>query len=285
MAVHADPAGPGGGTLTARWINGEGKEMFRQRVTLDEISVKPTASALVPATTAVPASRGGGWEVRHKEIVASCVPPSTKPADRESLPASPNAGRLVFLGDSITEGWAGAGHAEWLARFEGRGGVNAGIGGDRTEHVLWRLDNGLTDAMRASRTQLVVLMIGTNNSNGGDHSAAEIAEGVAAIVDRLTVQLADTKALVLGVFPRSPKANFQRRKVADINALIAGLDGSMSGRVRYLDIGTRFLDKDGWKGGLPAEVMPDYLHLSGKGYTIWAEAVEPVIAEMLGEKK
>lgn len=285
LAVHADPAGPGGGTLTARWINGAGREMFQERVTLDEISVKPATAKYVPATTAIPASRGGGWEQRHKEIVAACVPPTAGPSSGQTPAAPSNAGRLVFLGDSITEGWAGAGQAEWTARFEGRGGANAGIGGDRTEHVLWRLDNGLTDAMRASRTQLVVLMIGTNNSNGGDHSAAEIAEGVAAIVDRLTVQLADAKVLVLGVFPRSPKADFQRRKVADINTLIAKLDGSMSGRVRYVDIGTKFLDKNGWTGELPADIMPDYLHLSGKGYTIWADAVEPVIAEMLGEKK
>jgi alkaline phosphatase D len=280
MAVTTEQ---GGGAITARWIDGTGREMFRQRVTAEELTVKPGV-VYKPSPAATPASRGGGWEQRHRDIVASFAPPQTQPDGSPVAPA-PHAGRLVFLGDSITEGWAGQGKGEWASRFASRGGVNAGIGGDRTEHVLWRLDNGLIKAMRDSKTKLVVLMIGTNNSNGGDHSAAEIAEGVSAIVDRVTVEVADAKVLLLGVFPRSPRTDFQRRKVADVNALISRLDGKMAGRVTYMDIGTKFLDKDGWAGELPAEIMPDYLHLSTKGYTVWADAIEAKVAELLGEKK
>ncbi|HZW07307.1 MAG TPA: GDSL-type esterase/lipase family protein, partial [Phycisphaerales bacterium] len=192
---------------------------------------------------------------------------------------------LVFLGDSITEAWGSAGREDWKTRFEPRGGVNAGIGGDRTEHVLWRLDHGLLDAMRASKTRLVVVMIGTNNSNGGDHSAAEIAEGIAAITDRLTVQGGDSQVLLLGVFPRGERVGFQRRKIAEVNALISRLNGSMAGRVHYMDIGAKFLDKDGWAGSIPHYLMPDHLHLSTAAYTLWADAVEAKIAELLGEPK
>lgn len=279
LAVHAD-----GEAITARWLDAGGREMYKVRVPAADLTVPPAGEPLKPSAAAVPAARDQGLQQRHAAIVAAFAPPNPPPADRHSPPPAPNAGRLVFLGDSITEGWAGAGQEEWNRRFAARGAINAGIGGDRTEHVLWRLDHGLLDAMRTSKTKLVVLMIGTNNSNGGDHSAAEIAEGVTAIVDRLTTQVADTKVLLLGVFPRSPKVDFQRRKVAEVNKLIAKLDGAMTGRVEYLNIGEKFLDDKGWEGALPAQIMPDFLHLSGKGYTIWADAVEPKIAEMLGEK-
>jgi len=215
---------------------------------------------------------------------APAPPPPPRTTER-LVPKPVNAGRLVFLGDSITEAWDSAGREDWKVRYEPRGGVNAGIGGDRTEHVLWRLDHGLLDAMRAARTRLVVLMIGTNNSNGGDHSAAEIAEGIAAITDRLTVQVGDTQVLLLGVFPRGEKAGFQRRKVAEVNSLIARLNGSMGGRVHYMDIGSKFLDKDGWAGSISRDLMPDYLHLSSAAYTIWGDAVDAKIAELLGEPK
>lgn len=281
MVVQTDA---GGRSMTARWMSAAGRELYRQRVTAEELTPMPAGNPFSPSRTALPATRGPGWEERHTAIL-STFELATSSQDRTKPPAAPNTGRVVFLGDSITEGWAGAGSSAWGAKFGPLGAANAGIGGDRTEHVLWRLDHGLLDAMRNARTRLVVLMIGTNNSNGGDHSAAEIAEGVTAIVDRLTTGLGEAKVLVLGVFPRSPKSDTVRRKVATVNSLIAALDqSSRGGRVFYLDIGDRFLGKDKWDGELPKEIMPDFLHLSEKGYTIWAEAVEPKIAELLGER-
>ncbi|MDP1661416.1 MAG: DUF1080 domain-containing protein, partial [Phycisphaerales bacterium] len=280
LAVSSEPSGD---AISARWISRSGRELFRERVTVAELTPKVPGALYSPTAAARPVPRDSRWEQRHAGIVAQLEPAAeARPGE---VPPPPNAGRLVFLGDSITDAWPSEGRAEWDARFAPRGAVGAGIGGDRTEHVIWRLDNGLLDAMRAARTRLVVLMIGTNNSHGGDHSAAEIAEGIAAITDRLTVQLADTKVLLLGVFPRGAKPDFQRRKVADVNALIAKLDGSMGGRVKYLDIGKAFLDKDGWLGTIAPNIMPDSLHLSAKGYTVWADAVEPTIAEMLGERR
>ncbi|MFT3684652.1 MAG: GDSL-type esterase/lipase family protein [Phycisphaerales bacterium] len=278
LSVKADAK-----SITATWIDYTGRQLFREQVNAEELTVPPTGEPCKPTPAAVAASRGPDWEKRHDGIVAAFAPAPTPSADRH-VPPQPNAGRLVFLGDSITEAWSNAGEADWQRRFLPRGGVNAGIGGDRTQHVLWRLDHGLLDAMRTSKTKLVVLMIGTNNSNGGDHNAAEIAEGVTQIVDRLTTQAGDTKVLLLGVFPRSPKVDFQRRKVAEINRLISVLDKGRSGRIVYLDIGEKFLGEKKWEGDLAQDIMPDYLHLSPKAYTIWADAVEPKIAEMLGEK-
>ncbi|MBY0308393.1 MAG: alkaline phosphatase D family protein, partial [Phycisphaerales bacterium] len=276
LAVRADEKG-----ITASWIDASGRELYQQRVPVEALRPLDSTSPFPPTDAATPAVRPGNWETRHAGILTRFAPPPPHP-DRHAPPPAPNAGRLVFLGDSITEGWSGAGKEQWEARFAPLGAVNAGIGGDRTQHVLWRLDHGLAQAMREAGTRLVVLMIGTNNANGGDHTGAEIAEGVAAVVQCLAVDVPECRVLVLSVFPRSANADGVRRKVLEVNKLIARLDGSMAGRVKYLNVGDRFLGEKGWEGPLSDEVMPDHLHLSAKGYTIWADAVEPTVKSMLG---
>lgn len=180
---------------------------------------------------------------------------------------------MLFIGDSITHGWEGAGKATWDKFYAKRNAVNLGIGGDRTEHVLWRLDNGNIDGIKP---KLAVLMIGTNNYK--DNSVEEIAEGVTAIVNKLRTKLPDMKILVLGIFPREEKPGETRTKLANINAIIAKLaDGKM---ISYMDIGQKFLEAD---GTLPKSIMPDALHPNEKGYEIWADAIEGRIKELLGE--
>lgn len=195
---------------------------------------------------------------------------------------------LVFLGDSITQGWEGKGLATWNKYYAKRNAVDFGIGGDRTEHVLWRLDHGNFDGLKP---KLIVLMIGTNNTghvgrpqqelNGATYActAEQTAEGVKAILDRLEKKVPDTKVLLLGIFPRGEKpSDAMRQQNEKTNAIIANYaDGK---RVFYQDIGKTFLQPD---GTLTREVMPDLLHLSEKGYDMWAEAIEPKIKELLGE--
>lgn len=182
---------------------------------------------------------------------------------------------VIFIGDSITQGWEGPGKEVWREFYGNRNAVNLGIGGDRTQHVLWRLDHGNLDGISP---KLAVLMIGTNNS--GDNTPEEIADGVKAIVQKLRAKLPQTKVLVLGIFPRGPNHDDPRRQVnAKANAIIAKLaDGTM---VRYLDIGPKFLKED---GTLTREIMPDLLHLTPQSYRIWAEAIEPVVAEVMGTR-
>jgi lysophospholipase L1-like esterase len=180
---------------------------------------------------------------------------------------------VLFLGDSITEGWEGAGKDVWHERFAPLKAANFGIGGDRTQHVLWRLRDG--KELEGISPKVVVLMIGTNNM--ATNTAEQIVQGVTAVVDELKHQLPQGKILLLGIFPRSPDGQHAvRAKIKAVNEQIAKLDDGKE--VRYLDIGDKFLQPD---GALTAEIMPDFLHLSPKGYTIWADAIQPALTEML----
>lgn len=180
---------------------------------------------------------------------------------------------LLFIGDSITHGWEGEGAPIWEQYYAARNAVNLGIGGDRTEHVLWRLENG---NIAGISPKLAVVMIGTNNHKA--NSAGEIAEGVTAIIRKLRNDLPEMKILLLGIFPRTDVEQELQDKLKQVNTLIADLAADKM--VKYFDIGRFFLDD---AGNLPKEVMPDLLHPNAKGYQIWAEAVEPMIAELMGE--
>lgn len=196
--------------------------------------------------------------------------------------------KLVFLGDSITQGWEGKGKAAWAKHYASRNAANFGIGGDRTEHVLWRLDHGNFDGLKP---KLIVLMIGTNNTGHVGRPQKEInnavyastpeqtAEGVKLILGKLQQKAPEAKILLLGIFPRGETpADAMRQQNEKINALISKLaDGQ---KIQYLDIGQTFLQPD---GKLTREVMPDLLHLSEKGYEMWAGAIEPKVKELLGE--
>ncbi len=182
---------------------------------------------------------------------------------------------LLFIGDSITHAWENGGKEVWNKYYASRKAFNLGIGGDRTQHVLFRLENGNIDGIHP---KLAVVMIGTNNSNQDDNTAEEIAEGISAIVKQLRVKLPKTKVLVLGVFPRGETPTPQREKIAKVNRLIAKLaDGKT---VYVLDIGIHFLQAD---KTIRKEIMPDYLHLTPRGYEIWAVAIEGTLRELLGE--
>ena len=217
-----------------------------------------------------PAPRDKGWEKRHEAFVGI--------AKRGNVD-------LLFLGDSITDAWGGEGHGMggghkiFTSKFVPMKAANFGIGGDRTQHVIWRLQNGELDGIKP---KVVQLMIGTNNSNGSDNTAEEIADGVKGIIDEIKKKSPSTKVLLLAVFPRNTGKDdaakkIQKDKIDKVNSIISKLDdGGKS--VKFLDIGSKFKDAS---GALPKELMPDQLHLSEKGYEIWANAVESVITSML----
>ncbi len=210
-------------------------------------------------STLVPVPREGGQMARHEKFNERIKQGNVD---------------LIFIGDSITQGWEGAGKDAWEKHYGKRNAVNLGIGGDRTQHVLWRLDHGNIDGISP---KLAVLMIGTNNSNAKDNTAEEIGAGIEAIVKKLREKLPQTKVLILAVFPRGPKPNPQREKNAKASEIASKLADNQN--VFYLDIGDKFLTAD---GELTKEIMPDYLHLSPQGYEIWAEAIEPKVAELTG---
>jgi lysophospholipase L1-like esterase len=183
---------------------------------------------------------------------------------------------LLMIGDSITHSWENAGKKVWDKYYGHRNAVNMGFSGDRTQHVLWRLEHGHLEGISP---KLAVLMIGTNNSNGDDNTAEEIADGIIAICKVIREKCPKTKILILAIFPRGPEPSQQREKNAKASLLASKIaDGKM---IYYMDINDKFLTKDGF---LTMKIMPDYLHPNEEGYKIWAEAIEPKVAELMGDK-
>ena len=182
--------------------------------------------------------------------------------------------QLVFLGDSITAGW-GKQMEIWDKAFGPYQPANFGIGGDRTQHVLWRIENGELEVIKP---KAVVLMIGTNNA--GADSAEDIAKGITAIVDTIKTKQPQAKILLLAVFPRGEKPTGKmgvvNEKLKQVNATIAKLDDGKT--VHFLDIGGKFPVVD---GNLSAAAMPDFLHLSESGYQIWADTIGEKLAELM----
>ncbi len=173
---------------------------------------------------------------------------------------------IVFIGDSITQGWAGNGLAFWDKYFAPKGAVNFGIGGDTTEHLLWRLKYGAKSNLDP---KAVVLLIGTNNFAFTEDDPETIASGVIAVVDELTAAFPNAKLLLMGVFPRGEERNHPHRANIDrLNAVISNL--GVRKHITYLNINDHLLEPD---GTLSKDVMYDFLHLTEKGYEIWAEAI------------
>jgi lysophospholipase L1-like esterase len=222
---------------------------------------------------------------------------------------SKGVGDVIFLGDSITHGWEG--QQAWKEHFGAFHPVNLGISGDQTGHVLWRITEG--HELEHLNPKAAVIMIGTNNIGGhsaqqiaggikaiveelkrqkphikvlvlgvfprggsgdAERSLDQITDSIKPINEELKKPNPDVKrlnALVRtleqqrGTIPAA-KLN---KKVAEINAIIANLDDGKS--VFYKDIGKDFLDPS---GGLSGEIMPDYLHLSARGYDVWGKAIK-----------
>ncbi|MBC7805569.1 MAG: hypothetical protein H7145_05405 [Akkermansiaceae bacterium] len=182
---------------------------------------------------------------------------------------------VVFIGDSITQGWKDAGKSEWEKRFAPLNAVNVGIGGDKTNEILWRINDGLFDGLSP---KLVVLAIGVNNMWRNDFGNARIAEGIEMCVKTIRAKTPRTKILVVGVFPTQEAANNgMRAGVKEINAETKKRVVGMK-NVRFVDFGDQFLSPD---GSLSKEVMPDFLHANEKGYAIYAANLEPVVKEMI----
>jgi lysophospholipase L1-like esterase len=214
-------------------------------------------------TAIQPAPRDAAWVKRHEGFVEI---------------ARKGGVDVLFLGDSITDGWRSKGKPVWEKHFAPLNAANFGIGGDRTQHVLWRMENGELDGIKP---KAVVLMIGTNNTGkerdgNPRNTTPEIIEGVTTVVKGLRANLPESKILLLAIFPRGQKGEPIRDQLAEINAALAKL--GVGKNVRFLDIGQKFLEQE---GTLSKEIMPDLLHPNEKGYEIWADAIREPLAELL----
>jgi lysophospholipase L1-like esterase len=178
---------------------------------------------------------------------------------------------IVFIGDSITQGWEGAGKNVWAKFYGSRKCLDLGVGGDRTEHVLWRFEYGQLDGIKP---KVAVVMIGTNNGN----NESEILEGVTAIIQQIRSRLPETKIILLGIFPRGKTFSVQRGKLLQVNQALEKLDDGKT--LFYVDIGSQLIEAD---GSISTGMMRDALHPGERGYEIWAEAIEPKLKELLAK--
>ena len=174
---------------------------------------------------------------------------------------------LIFLGDSITQGWPGDLFNKYYGSLKG---VNFGCGGDQIQHLLMRLE-GDDGELRGTTPKVVVLMIGVNNM--GDNTAEEIAYGIDNMVKRIKSECPKTRVLLLGILPLRSGTT---KKIQAVNRIIAKLDDGK--KVRFLDMGAKFVGKDG--KGLPG-VFSDGVHLTTKGYGTWHRTMNPLLMKMM----
>jgi beta-glucosidase len=186
------------------------------------------------------------WLDRHKKVLAT----------------DNSKAKILFIGDSITHNWESPsfGFGIWQ-QFYGENAVNLGFSGDKTQNLLWRIENGEIDDMSP---EITVLLIGTNNAE--DYSTDEIASGVNAIIDVVLQKLPKTHILVHRIFPRGVVTD-PLRKITDTASEKFSQRANTSDRVTYLDLNTYFIDG---QGNIPEDIMADGLHPSTKGYAIWA---------------
>ena len=248
---------------------------------LTTVAAAFTLQLTLAAQTNAPAMATTAAEpVVHQNTAIIPVPRTGSITNRQSLVlqrAKEATGTydIEFIGDSITQGWEGGGKNVWQEFYGKRKVINFGVSGDRTQHVLWRFEQGQLDGVKA---KVAVVMIGTNNSNKEDNTEADILEGVTAIVNQIRTRQPDTKILLLAIFPRGKTFSPQRGKILQVNEALAKLDDGS--HIFYLDLGPQFIEND---GSITPGMMKDALHPGEAGYKVWANAMEPKLKQLLGE--
>jgi lysophospholipase L1-like esterase len=198
------------------------------------------------------------------------------------------AGRIdvYLLGDSITRRWGATDYPQfmshWYATFRGWNAANFGWGGDKVENILWRVENG---EMAGIDPRVVVLMAGTNDvgrtlpPDGTEAAARRISAGIASLLSAVRARAPKATVVLMGILPRNDNPAVMP-VIQGINRRIARLaDGR---QVRYLDISPQLLDAG---GSIREGMMVDGLHLALPGYGVWADALTPVITELMGPRK
>ncbi|WP_229262111.1 GDSL-type esterase/lipase family protein [Duganella guangzhouensis] len=250
-------------------LNGTGKGKVAIANVKYQLSGKPNVSCPDYKTVSVtPDKLNESWSIswwtaRHE----------SKLAEAKQLGKS---AQVVFIGDSITEGWEKSGAPVWQRNYQPLKGLALGFGGDRTENVLWRLQHGEVDGLDP---KVAVLMFGTNNTGHRQEDPRTTAAGIRRNIDELQQRLPNTKILLLAIFPRGATPADPLRQINEkINGIIAGFADNQ--KVFFLNINQAFLQPD---GTLSKDIMPDLLHPNEQGYEIWAKAMAPTLNQLLPE--
>ena len=187
--------------------------------------------------------------------------------DGNAAAARANHAAVVFYGDSIMEAYASA--PAFRALKQG-GALSLGTGGDMTQHLLWRLDNGEIGSLQP---EVVVVLIGINNFGHQDDSPEDVSKGVVAVARKLRAKLPEAKLVVLGILPSGQFPDDPlRARIKEANRLTAAEAAEVG--FRFEDIGAAFLQED---GSISSDIMPDYLHPSPRGYEVFTDAVKPFL--------
>jgi beta-glucosidase len=244
------------------------------QVSIANVAIAPggtpnTACADWRTVAVTPAKLDEAWSIdwwlpRHRQ----------KLGEAQQMVRKARSPQLVFIGDSITQGWEKEGAPVWQTHYAKFDALDLGFGGDRTENVLWRLQNGAVDGLDP---KVAVLMIGTNNTGlRGDFPASTVA-GIRRNLDEIKQRLPRTRILLVAIFPRDATPESPLRRINEaINAQLPALaDGN---RVVFLDVNGAFLTPD---GTLSKTIMPDLLHPNEAGYAIWAKAMQPELDRLM----
>ena len=243
------------------WLMGSGLAVTAQ--TTAPAATAPAAPVPEPLSTT---TADNTRYLNNPELVDACTARLTAFADKPC--------DIIFIGDSITEGWLGAGKATWDQLYEPRHALNFGIGGDKTQNVLWRLSNMSIENLKP---KVAVVLIGTNNTMNSPH---EIADGIKAVLANTEEAFPGVKIILVSIMPNERATT----KMMQVNALIKSYADDQS--VYFLDLvplmpaivtnlpnGT--MDTN-WKG-----LGKDHLHPDASGYQIWATAMEPLLQKLL----
>lgn len=200
----------------------------------------------------------------------------------EQLLAKAKAGGIdiYFEGDSITRRWGATDYpaflANWKRNFFGWNAGDFGWGGDKVQHVLWRLEHGELDGVNP---KVIVLLAGTNNIGphaADDAAVADITRGLRVVVDLCRQKAPRATIILTAIFPR----NDNLAAVPGINRINENLASFADGQtIRFININAQLADAD---GKLFDGMTVDKLHPTLKGYQIWADALKPIFTELLG---
>ncbi|MCP8897923.1 GDSL-type esterase/lipase family protein [Gilvimarinus xylanilyticus] len=222
-------------------------------------SAAPLSVQPVPRTQQFDWMSVSGWYERHAADVAL---------------AEQGEARIVFLGDSITEGWD---HTIWQEHFAPLDAVNFAIGGDLTQNMLWRFEHGNVEKLDP---ELVVLMAGVNNYLHNQASPEDTFAGVQQLLSQALAAYPNAHVILQAVLPFGEQPNTTERQwVKDTNRQLQTL--AAHERVDFYDFGELFLQDD---GRISNEIMGDYLHPNAKGYGIWVKSLLPVVKSALDKE-
>jgi lysophospholipase L1-like esterase len=245
---------------------------------LDDVSLDGTdpGAGAQPKSVVRPKPQGPP-KARHSCDPAEGFYPDYPQAWRQVLEgqierAKEGKGTIVFLGDSLVQGWSE--QPRWKEHYAKLGAVNLGVGGDGTPQLLYRIDKGILDGLEP---KVVMLSVGVNNVWPG-FDATDTVKGIKAVVAAIQSKTPNAKILLVSNWHFLDKGDGgSRRRVDTINAALkAFADGS---KVRLLEISERMLKAD---RELEMKFYAgDKLHLSAVGYRVWAEAMDPVLAELM----